>query len=261
MSLPIGIFDSGVGGLTVMRAITEKIPSESIIYFGDTARLPYGDKSPQTIIRYTSQCLDFLINCPVKMIVIACNTASAYVSEILKERFKIPVVDVVIPSAQKAVEMTTKGKIAVIGTQATIRSGCYKQAIQNLLPSAVVYSVACPLFVPLVEEKLIEHPATKLIVEEYLTGIREQDFDTIILGCTHYPLLKTVIAKYLGPAIHIVDSANCCAEKVCSVLKTMPSTGSTAHQFFVSDDSERFLKLATAFLPNTTIDVKLICAD
>lgn len=258
----LGIFDSGAGGLTVMRAIAESLPNESIVYFGDTARLPYGDKSPETIIRYTSQCIDFLASYPVEMIVIACNTASAYASNMLKEKHQIPIVDVVAPSARKACNITQSGRIAVLGTHATIRSGCYSKAIQSILPHAHIFPIACPLFVPLVEERLTDHPASELLIKEYLKHI-PKEVDTLILGCTHYPLLKPLIAKIAGKQIQIVDSASCCAEEVCRVLKKNDKLYPAAHKFFVSDDTERFKKLAASFLPAqwAPAQVELISTD
>ncbi len=255
MNLPIGIFDSGAGGLTVLREIAKRFPGESIVYFGDTARLPYGDKSQDTISRYTHQCVNYLVTFPVKIVVIACNTASAYAIHSLKDKFNIPVIDVVAPSAQKACKTTVNGRIGVLGTAATIRSGCYQRAIHAMLPQANVFPIASPLFVPLVEENLIAHPATELLVKEYLKPLQLEKIDTLILGCTHYPVLKELISKTLGDSIQIIDSATCCADTIS--LTSQNKTETPNYQFFVSDDIERFQRLATAFLPSNLLPLKV----
>lgn len=248
MSLPIGVFDSGVGGLTVMKAIAQALPCESILYFGDTARLPYGDKSPETIQKYTREGVRFLENFPVKMVVLACNTASAYAADLLHHTLQVPLIDVVGPSAQMACLQTRNKRIAVLGTHATIRSQCYPTAISGLLPQAHVQSIPCPLFVPLVEEGLIHHTATKLLVRDYLKEVIHNDCDTVILGCTHYPLLKDVIREELPPEIVLVDSALCCAEKVCEQLRETAVSGTAEYGFYVTDDSQRFQSIAARVL-------------
>lgn len=253
----IGIFDSGIGGLTVMKAIMERLPGASIAYFGDTARLPYGDKSPSVICRYTRASLEFLHTQDVAIGIIACNTASAYAIEELRTHFSLPIVDVIAPSAAAACHLSPKGRIGVLGTTATIRSGCYQKQIHALRPSAEVSSVACPLLVPLVEEGMLAHPATALIIRDYLKPLHKADIDTVILGCTHYPLLHAAIAAELGPEVHIVDSASSCAQHTLSLLSTIAQGGAQpapTYQFFVSDHTERFCRLATAFLPTMPTD-------
>ncbi|MFA6916064.1 MAG: glutamate racemase [Parachlamydiales bacterium] len=248
--LPIGIFDSGAGGLIVLRSVAALLPHESIVYFGDTARLPYGDKSCQTIEKYSRQCVQFLLDHPVKMVVIACNTASSFTSQEWKDSLPVPVIDVLYPSAFKASTLTQNQCIGVLGTHATIRSGSYQKALHTLLPHAHILPVACPLFVPLVEEMLLDHPATHLMVQEYLKPILDAECDTVILGCTHYPLLRKAISKQLPSHVHIVDSAQCCAEAIQQQLKST-SLKSSKQQFYVTDDPGRFKKLAQTFLPSS----------
>jgi len=240
---PIGMFDSGIGGLTVMREVMRLLPHEQILYLGDTARLPYGGKSRETIIRYSIENAIFLLEHQIKMLVIPCNTASSAALDKLRSIFNIPVIGVIEPGAHKAAQVTRNGKIAVLGTKGTIASGAYQKEIQRLLPEAMVVPIPCPLFVPLVEEKFIHHPAARLIVEEYLKPLAKQEVDTILLGCTHYPLLQKLIEEVVGPGIHIVDSATTCAEKVAEVLKEQNLQNHPhcpVHQFFVSDDPHKF---------------------
>lgn len=257
----IGMFDSGLGGLTVMQQILRVLPQEKIIYFGDTARVPYGGKSGETIVRYSIENTIFLMEQNIKMLVIPCNTATAYALEKLRQVFNIPVIGVIEPGAQKASQVTRNGRIAVLGTKATISSGIYKTEIQKLLPTAHVESVACPLFVPLVEEMFVSHPAAKLIVREYLAPLRNKDIDTILLGCTHYPLLRELIAEEFGDQVNIVDSAVTCAEKVSEFLcahemQAQPSETLPQHQYFVSDDPEKFRTLGREFLGMPLENVK-----
>ena len=186
---PIGVFDSGVGGLTVAREISRQLPYENIVYFGDTARVPYGSKSQNTIIRFSEQIIRFLKTKQVKAIVIACNTASALALDAVKDEFDLPIIGVVIPGARGAVEATTNGKVGVVGTEATVQSGMYTKVIQGMNPKIEVIEKACPLFVPLVEEGFKEHIVTREIIEYYLESMRNTDIDAMILGCTHYPLL------------------------------------------------------------------------
>lgn len=198
MSLPsqaIGLFDSGVGGLTVMQEIMKLLPHERLIYFGDTARVPYGNKGTRTIIRYSIENTICLLEKNIKLMVVACNTASALALPQLRRLFNLPIVGVIEPGAEKAVAATRNQRIAVLGTKATIQSGAYQTAIKKIAPHAAVIPIACPLFVPLVEEQWLDHPATHLIVREYLRPLQEQNVDTILLGCTHYPLLSTVKNK------------------------------------------------------------------
>ena len=202
---PIGVFDSGVGGLTVAREISRQLPYENIVYFGDTARVPYGSKSQNTIIRFSEQIIRFLRTKQVKAIVIACNTASALALDAVKDEFDLPIIGVVIPGARAAVEATTNGKVGVVGTEATVQSGMYTKVIQGMNPKIEVIEKACPLFVPLVEEGFKEHIVTREIIEYYLESMRNTDIDAMILGCTHYPLLRSKIREYMGDKIQIVN--------------------------------------------------------
>lgn len=204
---PIGVFDSGVGGLTVAREISRQLPYENIVYFGDTARVPYGSKSQNTIIRFSEQIIRFLRTKQVKAIVIACNTASALALDAVKDEFDLPIIGVVIPGARAAVEATTNGKVGVVGTEATVQSGMYTKVIQGMNPKIEVIEKACPLFVPLVEEGFKEHIVTREIIEYYLESMRNTDIDAMILGCTHYPLLRSKIREYMGDKIQIVNPA------------------------------------------------------
>lgn len=251
-TLSIGMFDSGVGGLTVMKQITKYTPKEHIVYFGDTARVPYGEKSRETIIRYSIENSIFLMQQNIKILVIACNTASAYALEKLRQIFNIPVIGVIEPGAQKAVEVTRTGRIAVLGTKGTVNSGVYQAEIKKRLSQAVVTAIPCPLFVPLVEEQFIHHASAKLIVKEYLAPLQSQKVDTVLLGCTHYPLLRQLIEEELGPDVSVVDSAMTCAEQVLAVLKDQAlgsdRNDSPQHNYYVSDDPEKFRNLGRNFL-------------
>lgn len=249
---PIGIFDSGVGGLTVMHKIMEILPQESLIYFGDTARLPYGNKSAETIIRYSLEIAEFLAQREIKLLVIACNTASAFALGTLRDRFPFPVVGVIHAGAAAAVAATRNQHIAVLGTKGTIHSGVYQEAITEMLPSARVLGIACPLFVPLVEEQWLSHEAARLIVREYLLPIKKSPVDTVLLGCTHYPLLRELIEEELGEGVTIVDSATTCAREVAALLSEsnlLARQGEPSHQYLVSDDPARFHALAEELFP------------
>lgn len=249
--LPIGIFDSGIGGLTVMQELIKALPHESFVYFGDTARLPYGNKSPEAIVRFSLENASFLLEQQIKMLVVACNTASAYAMEKLLSVCSVPVVGVIAPGAERAVKESVSGKIVVLATKATVKSEAYQRAILKLNPAAEVISIPCPLFVPLVEEQFHHHPSARLIVQEYLSPIRKQEVDVILLGCTHYPLLRHLIQEEAGQKISIVDSALSCAQMVRRVLEEN-NLLSTQHrpyyQYFVSDDPSHFRKSGQAFL-------------
>lgn len=248
----IGIFDSGIGGLTVMKQIMQKLPHEQLIYFGDTARLPYGDKSPETILRFSIENAIFLMEHHIKLLVIACNTASAYAVDKLKNILKIPIIDVIKPGADRAVLTTRSHKIGILATRATTLSGIYQREIQKRLPSAEVYSIACPLLVPLIEEHFFDHPATHLIVKDYLAPLKEKNIDTLLLGCTHYPLLHHLIQQEMGPHISIIDSATTCAEQVSAALNDHglcnPQKEHPQHQFYASDFPEKFRLHGIQFL-------------
>ncbi|MCI0471653.1 MAG: glutamate racemase [Candidatus Aminicenantes bacterium] len=247
----IGVFDSGIGGLTVYKALIEKLPHEKVIYLGDTARLPYGTKSAETIIKFSDGNALFLLTKSVKIIVVACNSASSYAIPFLQGKFDIPIIGVIEPGAEAAVKFS-KTKIGVIGTTATINSGAYEKSIVEKKPGVQVISKACPLFVPLVEEGWLDHEATRLISREYLLPLKEQGIDTLVLGCTHYPVLKKTIAEVIGDEIKLVDSALTTAEKVHSILKSLgwindrEKTGND--EFFVTDSPERFKLVGEIFL-------------
>ena len=252
---PIGVFDSGVGGLTVAREISRQLPYENIVYFGDTARVPYGSKSQNTIIRFSEQIIRFLRTKQVKAIVIACNTASALALDAVKDEFDLPIIGVVIPGARAAVEATTNGKVGVVGTEATVQSGMYTKVIQGMNPKIEVIEKACPLFVPLVEEGFKEHIVTREIIEYYLESMRNTDIDAMILGCTHYPLLRSKIREYMGDRIQIVNPAYETALELGKLLKeqNMQSTGQGQsdfpYRFYVSDLAEKFKGFANSILP------------
>ena len=252
MDRAIGIFDSGVGGLTVVREIQRFLPAEHLIYFGDTARVPYGGKSPETIIRYSIESASFLMKYSIKTLVIACNTVASHALETLDQKFNLPIVDVIIPAAKIASQITKTQHIAVIGTKATIRSGVYRKKIQEFLPSAHVTEIPCPLFVPLVEEDFIDHPATRMIVKEYLKPLEDSTADTLVLGCTHYPFLSQIIRQEVGHKLNILDSASACAEKVSEKLTEgnllINSHDQGSATFFVSDDPAKFRQFGEKFL-------------
>jgi glutamate racemase len=258
---PIGIFDSGVGGLTVMKKIMEHLPNEDIIYFGDTARVPYGNKSPETVLRYSIENTLFLLEHNIKLLVVACNTASAYALPRLQQTFKIPILGVIEPSAKKACAVTKNHKIGVLGTRGTISSKVYQHEIKKHHPDAEVYGQACPLFVPLVEEQLYAHPITEMLVCEYLESISKHGIDTLLLGCTHYPLLIETIQKQIPQHIHVVDSATACAEAVQKELHehklSTASSSCGTYKFIVSDDPQKFQLLGKDFLGKDISDSTL----
>ncbi len=249
---PIGIFDSGLGGLTVTRAIFERLPAESTVYFGDTARVPYGPKSPETVRRYSLEILRFLLEQRVKLVVIACNTSTAHALEALQAESPVPVIGVIQPGARAAVTASHGGPIGVIGTAGTIASDAYGRAIRQLRPEADVRQLACPLFVPLVEEGWFDHPATELVAHEYLSGLRSGNIDSLVLGCTHYPLLKALLARVMGPAVRLIDSAEETARAVAERLEQdgleAKPGGPVVHRFVVSDDEVRFRNVGSRFI-------------
>ena len=240
---PIGIFDSGVGGLTVLKALRELLPGENLIYFGDTARVPYGTKSHRTIIRYSLQNTRLLQRFRVKMVVVACNTSSAHALEILREEFPFPVVGVVEPGAREAVRTSKSGKIGVIGTEATVKSEAYRKAIISLDPFCQVYQKACPLFVPLIEEGWLNDEITRKVAERYLGELLEKEIDTLVLGCTHYPLIKGVLSKVCR-GVKLVDSAHAVAREVERLLPAKNKSRVGSVRILVSDKTERFERIA-----------------
>ena len=249
---PIGVFDSGIGGLTVVKALMEDLPSESVVYFGDTARVPYGTKSKSTIVRFSLENVEFLLRFGVKCIVIACNTSSSLALPTLRKYFKVPIVGVIRPGALAAVHATRNKRIGVIGTRATISSRAYEIAIKRLDPSVKVFSESCPLFVPLVEEGWLNGAISRLAAGRYLKPLIRQRIDTLIMGCTHYPLLAQTIHKELGAAVALVDSAKQTAQEVHGVLSgtdTLSHNHSRArYRFFVTDEPTHFNRISQQFL-------------
>ncbi len=248
---PIGIFDSGLGGLTVVKAIQRELPKEKLVYFGDTARIPYGTKGPETIKHYAKQIVRFLIKKEkVKAVVVACNTSSAWALKDLRGEFSIPVLGVIEPGAHAAVEVTRNGVIGVIGTEGTIYSGAYPEAIHRLMPQAKVLTRPCPLFVPLVEEGKISGPIAESIAREYLRPLLKGGIDTLLLGCTHYPLLKKTLSKVAGKKVKIVDSADETARSLHRNLDMhgIELSGKGSGKYYVSDLSRKFKEHAQRFL-------------
>ena len=259
---PIGIFDSGVGGLTVAREIMRNSPAERIVYFGDTARVPYGSKSKDTILRYSRQIIRFLRTQEVKAIVVACNTASAYALEDIKKELEIPIIGVVEPGARVACGATVNGRIGVIGTEATINSRIYTEFIQARRTGTQVLGKACPLLVPLVEEGWLKDSVTAEVATRYLSELMEQDIDTLILGCTHYPLLRSSIREIVGEGVTLVNPAYETARGLQELLRHEQLENSCAdggaaerYQFFVSDLADKFKQFANSILP---IDIEMI---
>jgi glutamate racemase len=262
---PIGIFDSGVGGLTVTGALFHTLPRESTIYFGDTARVPYGPKSPETVRRYSLEILHWLVGQGVKLVTVACNTSTAHALEALQKESPVPVVGVIEPGARAAVGASKTGRIGVIGTAGTIASGAYTRAIKALRPDAVVEAQACPLFVPLVEEGWFDHPATELVAREYLAPLIAAKVDAVVLGCTHYPLLKPLLGRVLGPSVTLVDSAEETARAVAKVLGERglaePAGATLTHRFAVSDVPTRFTAVGSRFLGERLSGVEVVSVE
>lgn len=258
---PVGVFDSGIGGLTVAHEVIRQLPHESVLYFGDTARVPYGPKSPDTVRRYSREIADFLRDQGVKSIVIACNTATAHALTVLRDEFDMPVIGVVEPGARAAVSVTTGGRIGVIGTVGTIKSGAYERAIRAINPDVFITARACPLFVPLVEEGWTDHEATRLIAHEYLDPLVAAKIDTLVLGCTHYPLLKPLLREVLGPDVRLIDSAEETAAETARTLAAADLTASAnaepTYRFVASDDPLQFLQLGQRFLGDTIEGVEI----
>jgi glutamate racemase len=255
--LPIGIFDSGIGGLTVVRQIHRALPQEDIVYLGDTARVPYGTKSPSTVVRFACEDTQFLIQQNVKAVIVACNTASAWALPTLETRFDVPVFGVILPGACAALDKTRNERIGVIGTSATVRSQAYSKAILARCETANVFTRACPLLVPLVEEGWLDHDVTVRVLKEYLKPLLKERIDTLVLGCTHYPLLKPALRQVLGDRVALVDSAESCARDVKKRLAALKLIrGNTRRtgtiQPFVTDEVQRFDELAERFLGQNT---------
>lgn len=262
---PVGVFDSGVGGLTVAREIMRQIPNEKIIYFGDTARVPYGSKSRETVTRFSEQIARFLRTFQVKTIVVACNTASAYALDVLEHDIDIPIVGVLKPGARAAMEATGNGRIGVIATEATIGSGMYDKYIEELNRNVTVYGKACPLFVPLIEEGLWEDPVTDEIARRYLTELIDIDIDTLILGCTHYPLIRSTLGRIVGSRVTLVNPAYETAKELKEMLGNMgllndeePGLGSNKYQFYVSDKADKFVRFANSIIKYGILSAKTV---
>lgn len=248
---PIGVFDSGLGGLTILKALHRQLPHEDLIYFGDTANVPYGSKSKAAVTKFSLAIARFLQSQGVKLIVVACNTASAQALSELHRQLDVPVMGVIEPGAQRAAAVTQNGRIAVLGTEGTVRSKAYPKAILKRFPKARIIQQACPLFVPLAEESWGKKPAAALIAQEYLKPVQKSRADTVILGCTHYPLLKPVIAKILGKGVTLVDSANTLADAAQLFLAgraQLETQGKGRVQLYASDDPTRFKHLAEKLL-------------
>lgn len=263
---PIGVFDSGLGGLTVLRALHERLPGEDLLYFGDTARVPYGTKGERTVRAFARQDAGLLVARGVKMVVVACNTASAFALGHLREVLPVPVLGVIEPGVRAALAATRGGAIGVIGTSGTIRSGRYQQGLEaaGVAPSRIV-AAECPLFVPLVEEGLAGHAMTRLAVDEYLGPLRDRGLDTLILGCTHYPLLGADIAAYLGPGVQLVDSAESLATAACGELGTrgllVGGDRAGGLSFILSDIPWKFAEIGARFLGQPIVEVESVGLD
>ena len=256
----IGIFDSGIGGLTTVKAITDLIPDADILYFGDTARTPYGSKSAKTIKEYSVENADFLVKKGAKLIIIACNTASSVSTELLRKKFNIPVFEVITPAVELAVKTTRNKKIGIIGTRATVTSGIYEKKITEIDPEIEVFSNPSPLLVPIIEEGFLKNPETKRIVKKYLVPLKTRQIDTLILGCTHYPILKDTILHKSGKRVRIIDSSTAIAQKVVSFLnshenKSKYTGNNQIRDFYVSDVTPQFGNLAKKIL-KFTVDLK-----
>lgn len=262
---PIGVFDSGLGGLTVFKQIADLLPHENIIYFGDTARVPYGNKGKATVQKFARQIANHLFDRGVKIIVVACNTASSLALEYLQSIFPLPILGVVEPAVRSAIQTSRGQRIGVIGTTATIASGKFQSTIRQYHPEAVVLGQACPLFVPLIEEGWLESPITEQVARIYLTPVIEQGIDTLILGCTHYPLIKPVLQRIVGDGVRIVDTACETAYEVQRLLSEQGMLNRQAqpgrYQFFVSDLPQKFEEIAFRFLGRPLTNVSQVALD
>jgi len=262
---PIGIFDSGIGGLTVAKRIIAMLPNENIVYFGDTARVPYDTKSNETVIEYSYQDAQFLINKNVKLIIVACNTASSIAINKLKEKFNIPIIGMIEPGTHLALESTKNGRIGVIGTNATISNKAYSSELNRVEKDLKIIEKPCPLFVPIAEEGWLDHEATKLIAKEYLQDLIDFGVDTVILGCTHYPLLSGVIQEVMGDSVKLIDSGMAASLEVEDYLNGRgvrnDSNQLGTHQFYVSDLPAKFKSVAERFLGTEVKHIEKIDID
>lgn len=259
---PIGVFDSGIGGLTVVRALMQELPHENILYFGDTARVPYGVKSADTIAQYALQITDFLLERRVKLLIVACNTMAAVAARAIRALSPVPVLDVIEVGAEVAVRSTRNQRIGVVGTIATIGSRAYDQAIQRHSPGAAIYSQACPLFVPLVEEGWLDHQVTILTAQEYLTPLLAHDIDTLVLGCTHYPLLQPLLERVVGDKVRLVDSARAIAAQAAERLQHLEllnvAEQPATYRFYVTDVPQRFQAVGERFLGQALGEINVV---
>jgi glutamate racemase len=258
---PIGIFDSGIGGLTVARAIQDLLPQESTVYLGDTARVPYGPKSPETVRRYSREILDWLLTQEVKAVVVACNTATAHALDDLRAISPVPVIGVIEPGARAAVAATRNDRIGVIGTAGTVASGAYRRALLARKPDLEVVQQACPLLVPFVEEGWLVHPATRMVIEEYLVPLRTAGVDVLVLGCTHYPLLKPLLTHVMGQSVRLIDSALETARELARVLEgglAAPAGNQPFHRWVATDDVARFASVGSIFVGQAPAVVELV---
>lgn len=264
-SAPIGIFDSGIGGLTVVKHLVDALPNENIVYFGDTARVPYGSKSNDTVIEYAIQDAAFLMEFGVKAIVVACNTASSVAIPGLKEKFNVPVIGMIEPGAKYGLGYTSNNRIGVIGTRATINNNAYSKKIREFSGNVEVFEQACPLFVPFAEEGWVDHPATRAVAAEYLKPLKDAGIDTLILGCTHYPILRKIIQEEVGQEIKLVDSGIAASYSVVKELTELdllnPSNAPGSHLYFVSDLPTTFSFVASLFLGKEIKDIKKVETD
>jgi glutamate racemase len=249
---PVGVFDSGVGGLTVVSELKKFLPGERIVYFGDTARVPYGTKSKETVTRFSVENTELLMKHDVKMVIVACNTASSLALEFLRRCFRVPIIGVIEPGARAAAKVTRNNRVGVIGTQATVNSGSYGRAIKKANPGIRLFAQSCPLFVPLVEEGWTDKAVTREIATIYLSGLKKSGIDTLIMGCTHYPLLKGVIRKALGERIALIDSAREVATEARDILDAAGLLNKSAKRgadaFYASDEPARFMRIGRRFL-------------
>jgi len=261
-NFPIGIFDSGLGGLTVFNQIKKRLPKEKFIYFGDTIHLPYGDKSPKTIIKYSKEISKFLFNKKIKLLVVGCNTASAVALKEISKLSDIPIIDVIKPCVERAVLETNNKLIGIIGTETTISSQAYQKQINKKEKNITVYTKACPLFVPIIEEGLLTHPILEETIKLYLSQLKKTKLDTLILGCTHYPIIKSIIKKEIGPQINIIDSSIVTAEYIQSYLKEnkLLSTSKIKSEddFYITDISKKFIKISEMFLNMQLVNIQHI---
>ncbi len=252
MDSPIGVFDSGIGGLTVVRHLTSRLSDESIVYFGDTARVPYGSKSDDTVTRFAFENARFLLNRGVKLIVVACNTVSAVALDALRSSFDVPIVGMIEPGARAAVRLSKKKSVGIIGTLGTVESRAYEKAIGSEDPSLRVHATACPLLVPIAEEGWMSHPAARMVADEYLAELRKQNIDVLVLGCTHYPVLRGVIQEAIGGEVTLVDSGEEAVKEVASILRERrmdaQGGGEVFRHYYVSDIPRKFKEVGERFL-------------